>query len=93
MARFTFETGKRPEDMVKRLDFNGKTYLMHFVRDIGTGAIESVEMPFFYQVDAWRMPNKIQKALHRLDGSSSVHDIAQAVHVLTEFEEAHYGIA
>lgn len=87
MAKFTFETGKRPEDCVERLSFCGHVYEMHHQRR-NARVIESVEQPFFYQVSgAYQMPERVRRALERLNEDVNTGEIAQAVSVLSDYEQ------
>jgi len=85
MARYQFTTGKRLEDCVKRLDFNGSTYHIHYKRT--ANGLESVEQIFPCQVRNFsRLPERVQAALNELHEGANEFAIARAVGVLTQYE-------
>lgn len=94
MAKYTFQAGKRPEDAVERLVFQGNTYQMHY-RRLSPTKTESVEQCFFAQVpNFYQLPKKVQEALVKLSEDHGRFALAQAVQVLSDYErEASHGTA
>jgi hypothetical protein len=85
MAKYIFEAGKRLEDCVKRLDFNGNTYRIHYQRT--ADGLESVEQIFPCQVPNFhQLPERVRQALEQLHDGANEFVIARAVQTLTDYE-------
>lgn len=87
MATLSTTFGAKLEEMVKTLDFMGRTYPMHFQKK-NNGSAESVEQCFFVRVrDFYALPRRVQDALVELDSTGSPGKVMAALDVLTQYEQ------
>lgn len=87
MATLSTTLGAKLEEMVKTLDFMGRSYPMHFQKK-NDGSAESEEQSFFVRVPGfYDMPRRVQAALVELDSTANPGKLMAALEVLTQYEQ------